>query len=109
LAERARQTERNLEAGMCSKTAHKRAEREASNAARAAREAERKRQWRNEEARERRAAWKAAAERERELSKLIGALGLLASPFDGERAAAALQVERLRARMGKRWRELIRG
>jgi hypothetical protein len=34
-------------------------------------------------------------------SKLIGALGMLGSQYAGERAAAALQVERLRARLGK--------
>jgi hypothetical protein len=34
-------------------------------------------------------------------SELIGALGMLGSQQAGERAAAALQVERLRARLGK--------
>lgn len=42
-----------------------------------------------------------------ELSKLIGALNLLASPVDGERAAAALKVEVLRAMTGKQWHELL--
>jgi hypothetical protein len=74
----------------------------------AAREAEFNREYRNRMARERRAEKKAAALRERELSKLIGALGLLASPYDGERAAAALQVERLRRKLGKTWQELIK-
>ena len=78
-----------------------RAEREAIKAAM---EAERQRQERNEYLRERPAAKKAAALRERVLSKLIGALGMLGSDHAGERAAAALQVERLRARLGKTWR-----
>jgi hypothetical protein len=60
---------------------------------------------RNNAARERRATLRAA--RERKLSKRIGALGMLGSQHAGERAAAALQVERLRARLGKQWNELI--
>jgi hypothetical protein len=82
-----------------------RAEREAIKAAL---EAEERRQARNEYARERRAPKKAADLRERELSKLIAALGMLGSAHAGERAAAALQVERLRAKIGKTWPELIR-
>jgi hypothetical protein len=84
------------------------AERAAREAERAAWQAEINRQSRNDRARERRAEKKAAALRERELSKLIGALGLLASPYDGERAAATLQVERLRQKLGKTWQELIK-
>jgi hypothetical protein len=84
------------------------AEREARAAEQAAREKERRRVNRNEEARERRARLKANKERARELSKLIGALGMLGSEHAGERAAAALHVERLRARLGKQWSELIR-
>ena len=88
-------------------TAQRRAEREARRAAEAAREAEMKRQWRNQQARERRAERRAVALREQELSKLIGALGMLGSEHPGERAAAALHVERLRAKLGKTWRELL--
>jgi hypothetical protein len=40
-------------------------------------------------------------------SKLIGALGMLGSDHAGERAAAALQVERIRAKLGKQWAEII--
>src|ERR1700688_1300502 len=35
--------------------------------------------------------------------KLIGALGMLGSDHTGERAAAALMVERLRVKLGKQW------
>ena len=35
--------------------------------------------------------------------KLIGALGMLGSDHTGERAAAALTVERLRVKLGKQW------
>lgn len=42
-----------------------------------------------------------------ERSKLIGALGMLGSEHAGERAAAALHVERIRAKIGKQWAELI--
>jgi hypothetical protein len=63
---------------------------------------------RNERARERRAWKKAEAARERERSKLIGALGMLGSEHAGERAAAALIVERLRVKLGKQWKDLIR-
>jgi len=82
-------------------TAQTRAEREAKRAEQAARLAELRRQYLNEQAKRRRAAKKAAALRDRELSKLIGALGMLGSEHAGERAAAALQVERLRAKLGK--------
>jgi hypothetical protein len=88
-------------------TAQRRAERKAKAAQQEARRAESDREQRNCDARERRAAKKAAAERERELSKLIGALGMLSSPYAGEREAAALAVERLRAKLGKQWRDLI--
>jgi hypothetical protein len=57
--------------------------------------------------RERREEKKARAIRKRVLPKLIGALGMLGSDHAGERAAAALQVERLRAKLGKQWNELI--
>jgi hypothetical protein len=75
--------------------------------ARATRNAELDRIARNDAARERRAVLKEKAARERELSKLIGALGMLGSEHAGERAAAALLVERLRTRLGKQWKELI--
>lgn len=88
-------------------TAQRRAEREAKAAKRKARAAELDRESRNRFARECRAAKKAAAEREREHSKLIGALGMLGSAHAGERAAAALLAERLRAKLGKQWRDLI--
>jgi hypothetical protein len=94
--------------GEMSITAQRRAERNANEARRQARLAELDREERNRAARERRAAKKAAAERERELSKLIGALGMLGSEHAGERAAAALLVERLRVKLGKQWRDLIR-
>jgi hypothetical protein len=80
---------------------------EAREAERKARNAEDARVWRNDMARERRAWKKAEAERERELSKLIGALGMLGSEHVGERAAAALIVERLRVKLGKQWKDLI--
>ena len=89
-------------------TAQRRAEREAKTAQRKARMAELDRKERNDYARKRRAAQKAADERERELSRLIGALGMLGSEYTGERAAAALLVERLRVKLGKQWRDLIR-
>jgi len=79
---------------------------EARRAMRAARNAGIDRVTRNDAARERRATLRAA--RERELSKRIGALGMLGSQHAGERAAAALHVERLRARLGKQWNELLR-
>jgi hypothetical protein len=86
----------------------RKAEREARAAEQAAVEKERRRVNRNEEARERRARLKVVKARERELSKLIGALGMLGSEHAGERAAAALHVERLRIKLGKQWSELIR-
>jgi hypothetical protein len=79
-----------------------REEREARRAMLAARNAGIDRVTRNDAARERRATLRAACERK--LSKRIGALG---SQHAGERAAAALHVERLRARLGKQWNELI--
>jgi hypothetical protein len=82
-------------------------ERKEREAARKARKAELNRLARNDAARERRAAKKLATLRERELSKLIGALGMLGSAHAGERAAAALHVERLRAKLGKQWKDLI--
>jgi hypothetical protein len=87
--------------------AQKLEERAAKEEARKDRLAELNRLSQNAEARRRRAEEKAAALREQELSKLIGALGMLGSEHAGERAAAALQVERLRAKLGKTWRELI--
>jgi hypothetical protein len=89
-------------------TAQRRAERNAKEAERKARSADLDRQERNRAAHQRRAAKKAAAEHEREHSKLIGALGMLGSEHAGERAAAALVVERLRVKLGKQWRDLIR-
>jgi hypothetical protein len=94
--------------GEMSITAQRRAERNAKEAQRKARLAKQYREARNRNARELRAAKKAAAERERELSKLIGALGMLGSEHAGERAAAALLVERIRVKLGKQWRDLIR-
>jgi hypothetical protein len=94
--------------GEMSITAQRRAQRNAEEARRRADLAELRREERNSAARERRAAMKAAAERERELSKLIGALGMLGSEHAGERAAAALLAERLRLKLGKQWRDLIR-
>ena len=91
----------------CAMANKRKEEREAREAKRKARDAELNRVARNEAARERRAALKARAARERELSKLIGALGMLGSDHAGERAAAALQVERLRRRLGKQWKDLI--
>jgi hypothetical protein len=88
--------------------AQRRAERSAKEASRRARWDELNREERNRAARLRRAAMKAAAERKRELSKLIGALGMLGSEYAGERAAAALAVERLRVKLGKQWQDLIR-
>jgi hypothetical protein len=88
-------------------TSQRRSEREIREAQRKARAARLNREERNRYARERRAAKKAAAERERELSKLIGALGMLGSEHAGERASAALLVERLRSKLGKQWRDLI--
>ena len=94
---------------MISATAQKRAEREARDAEIKRKVAEIERQSRNAEARKRR-AWKKAEEaRKRELSKLIGVLGMLGSEHPGERASAALQAERLRVKMGKQWRDLILG
>lgn len=81
--------------------------REAREAVRRARAAELDREERNARARERRALLKRRAARERELSKLIGVLGMLGSDHAGERAAAALQAERIRARLGKQWKDLI--
>ena len=94
--------------GEMSITAQRRAERNAKEAKRRAELAEGSREERNRAARMRRATKKEAAERERELSKLIGALGMLGSEHAGERAAAALMVERLRVKLGKQWRDLIR-
>jgi hypothetical protein len=88
-------------------TPSKREQREARRAARSARNAEIDRIERNAAGRERRATPKAKAARERELSKLIGALGMLGSEHAGERAAAALQVERLHTRLGKQWKDFI--
>jgi hypothetical protein len=82
-------------------------ERKEREAARKARKAELNRLPRNDAARDRRAARKAQAARERELSKLTAALGMLGSAHAGERAAAALHVERLRAKLGKQWKDLI--
>jgi hypothetical protein len=95
-------------AGEMSITAQRLAERNAKEAKRRARLTELDREERNRAARIRRATKKAAAERERELSRLIGALGMLGSEHAGERAAAALLVERLRVKLGKQWRDLIR-
>jgi hypothetical protein len=88
--------------------AQRRAERNAKEAKRKARLADLNRAERNRAARARRAARKVAAERERPLSKLIGVLGMLGSEHAGERAAAALLVERLRVKLGKQWQDLIR-
>jgi hypothetical protein len=82
-------------------------ERQAREAAQKAREAKDRREYRNAYAREHRAWKKAEAARKLELSKLIGALGVLGSEHAGERAAAALHVERLRAKLGKQWKDLI--
>jgi hypothetical protein len=47
------------------------------------------------------------ADLEKQRDRLIGALALLASPNAGERDAAALAVERIRASMGLEWEKLI--
>jgi hypothetical protein len=83
-------------------------EREAKLAARKAARAERDRLNRNYAARERRARRAELRPKGGELSKLIGALNLLASPFEGERAAAAFKVEILRAKSGRQWDELLK-
>ena len=62
-------------------------------------EAEEDAQWRKENPEE-------AVERDR--TTLIAALGMLGSEHAGERAAAALQAERIRAKLGKQWSEIIR-
>jgi hypothetical protein len=82
-------------------------ERESRIAEQKSRDAETAREWRNTTARENRTWNTIVAARKRELSKLIGALGVLGSDHAGERAAAALMVERLRAKLGKQWEELI--
>jgi hypothetical protein len=64
--------------------------REAREAEWKVRAAELNRVSRSDNARARQAWKKAEAARDRELSKLIGALGMLGSDFAGERAAAAL-------------------
>jgi hypothetical protein len=94
---------------MISATAQKRAEREARDAEIKRRFAEIDRLSRNAEAGKPNSAKTAADLRERELSKLIAALGMLGSEHAGERAAAALHVERLRTKLGKQWRDLILG
>jgi hypothetical protein len=95
-------------APVVSKRQQEREAREAKQKAQEAIWAERDRVQRNADARARRAWKKAIAARERELSKLIGALGMLGSDFAGERAAAALMAERLRVKLGKQWKDLIR-
>ena len=58
----------------------------------------------NPEALEARIAAKRAAH-----ERKSGALGMLGSDHaSGERAAAVLQVERFRAKLGKQWRDLIK-
>jgi hypothetical protein len=42
-----------------------------------------------------------------ELTKLVGILSRLESPFDGERAAAALLASRMLRRHGLGWKDLI--
>ena len=39
--------------------------------------------------------------------RLVKTLGLLGAAHEGKRAAAALQVERLRAKLGKQWNYLL--
>lgn len=48
-----------------------------------------------------------APERKVDRSKLVAALGMLRSEHAGERASAALHVERIRTEIGKQWSELI--
>jgi hypothetical protein len=44
---------------------------------------------------------------ERDRTTLIAALGMLGSEHAGERASAALQVERIRQKLGRQWSNLI--
>jgi len=86
----------------------KREEREARRVAADQARRERQRWERNWNARKRRAEKKFKAERDSKIRALIAVLSHLRNENANERANAALMVERVRARLGQEWSELIR-